>query len=240
MIDTYVAIDLETTGTSPAADKIIEVGAVRVENGSIIDTFSVFVNPGIPISARITEITGIIDRDVADALPIEDIIGKILEYTEGLPILGHNIIFDYSFIKKAASDNGMKFDRYGIDTLRIARRVLMDVPHKNLPALCRYFNIDPGSSHRALDDAVSASKLYNALYKIKPDDEGFEKAVPLKFTVKRDTPITPAQKSFLTALISYHNITMEQPIENLTKSQASRMIDGIIAAKGRIARHPAG
>lgn len=238
MIDTYVAIDLETTGTNPAVDRIIEVGAIKIQNGNVKDVFSTFVNPQIPISPRITEITGITGKDVANAVLIEDIIGDILEYTKDLPILGHNVIFDYSFLKKAAVNNGMKFERNGIDTLKIARRVLPDVPHKNLSALCGYFGIDPGNSHRALDDAISASKLYYALYGVKPDDEGFTNALPLNYTVKRDTPITPAQKSFLTALITYHNIVIEQPVESLTKSQASRMIDGIISTKGRITNHP--
>lgn len=238
MIDTYVAIDLETTGTNPATDKIIEIGAVKIKNAKAVDSFSIFVNPGIPISARITDITGISDSDVADAAPIEHIIKDVLEYTEDLPLLGHNVIFDYSFLKKAAVNSGMKFEKCGIDTLKIARRILTEVPHKNLPALCRHFGINPGNSHRALDDAISASELYYALYSVKPDDEGFVKANPLNYTVKRDTPITPAQKSFLAALAAYHNITMEQPLESLTKSQASRLIDGIISTRGRIVNRP--
>ncbi|MDD6797401.1 MAG: exonuclease domain-containing protein [Clostridia bacterium] len=239
MIDTYVAIDLETTGTNPATDRIIEIGAARVQNGNITDTFSTFVNPEIPISTRITQITGISDKDVKDAPVIKDIIGEILEYTRDMPILGHNVIFDYSFIKKAAVDNRLTFLRSGIDTLKIARRVLPDLPHKNLPVLCGYFGINPGNSHRALDDAISASNVYRALYEVKPDDEGFERALPLNYSVKRDTPITPAQKSYLTALVTYHRVQIEQPIESMTKSQASRMIDSIISEKGRILNRPA-
>lgn len=100
MIDTYVAIDLETTGTNPAEDRIIEVGAAKVECGRVVSTFSTFVNPQISISPRITSLTGITDEDVAGAPVIADIIADMIAYTKDVPILGHNVIFDYSFIKK--------------------------------------------------------------------------------------------------------------------------------------------
>lgn len=238
MIDTYTAIDLETTGVAPSTDRIIEIGMAHITDGVITDTFSSFVNPGIPVSARITEITGITGEDVADAPMIEELIGYVLEYTEGMPLLGHNVSFDYGFIKKAALDNGLGFERCGIDTLKIARRIIPQAQHKNLPALCAYFNIDPGRSHRALDDAISASKLYHAMHSAASDDEGFKKAVPLNYSIKKDTPVTPAQKSFLAALVTYHGIELTQPVEAMTKSQASKMIDEIIATRGRIPRRP--
>lgn len=234
MIDTYVAIDLETTGTNPAEDRIIEVGAAKVENGQIVSTFSTFVNPQISISPRITELTGITDADVADAPVIADIIGDIIEYTKGVPVLGHNVIFDYSFIKKAAVNSKLEFEKEGIDTLKLARRILPELSHKNLPALCGYFKIDPGKSHRALDDAISASRLYYALHEVKPGDELFDKPVVLNYSVKKDSPITPAQKKYLTALAQYHNVAVTAPLESMTKSQASRMIDGIIGQYGKL------
>ena len=234
MIDTYVAIDLETTGTNPAEDRIIEVGAEKVECGRVVSTFSTFVNPQISISPRITSLTGITDEDVAGAPVIADIIADMIAYTKDVPILGHNVIFDYSFIKKAAANSKLEYAKEGIDTLKIARRILPDVPHKNLPALCEHFKIDPGKSHRALDDAISASKLYYALYAVNPEDEMFNKAMVLNYSVKKDSPITPAQKKYLTALAQYHNVAVTVPIDSMTKSQASRMIDGIIGQYGRI------
>ena len=234
MIDTYVAIDLETTGTNPAEDRIIEVGAAKVECGRVVSTFSTFVNPQISISPRITSLTGITDEDVAGAPVIADIIADMIAYTKDVPILGHNVIFDYSFIKKAAANSKLEYAKEGIDTLKIARRILPDVPHKNLPALCEHFKIDSGKSHRALDDAISASKLYYALYAVNPEVEMFNKAMVLNYSVKKDSPITPAQKKYLTALAQYHNVAVTVPIDSMTKSQASRMIDGIIGQYGRI------
>ena len=84
--------------------------------------------------------------------------------------------------------------------------------------LCAYFQINPGNSHRALDDAVSAHQLYYKLYAVKPDDEGFRETLPLNYTVKKDTPVTAAQKRYLAALVSYHGLTLEQDIDSLTKA----------------------
>ena len=106
--------------------------------------------------------------------------------------------------------------------------------NKNLNVLCAYFQINPGNSHRALDDAVSAHQLYYKLYAVKPDDEGFRETLPLNYTVKKDTPVTAAQKRYLAALVSYHGLTLEQDIDSLTKSKASKIIDGIISEHGKL------
>ena len=185
------------------------------------------------ISERITELTGITNEDVKGKPVIADIIGEILEFIGGMPLLGHNIIFDYSFIKKAAVNNSLKFDKDGIDTLKMARRVLPDMPHKGLEYLCGQLDINPGHSHRAYDDAVSAMQLYNKMYEIAPDDMGFESPVQLVYAVKKDSPITEAQTRYLTALLAKHNLAIEESIDNLTKSRASKIIDGIISQYGK-------
>lgn len=234
MINTYIALDLETTGTNPASDRIIEIGAARIVDGNVEDTRSILINPGFEIPERITEITGICDLDVVNAPRIQDVLDDILDFTKDMPILGHNVIFDYSFLKKAAIDGKRTFDRDGIDTLKIARRLLPGLPKKNLPNLCAYFKINPGKSHRALDDALSASRLYEKLYELNPLDEGFEKALPLMYSVKKDSPITPAQRSYLSSLARQHNIELSMPIDEFSKSQASRMIDKILSKYGKI------
>lgn len=233
MINSYIALDTETTGVNPSADRIIEIGMARVVDGRIEDRFETFIDPQIRIPGRITEITGITDDDVKGSPVMADLIGEIIDFTQDLPLLGHNIIFDYSFIKKAAVNNSLTFEKDGIDTLKMARRLLPELPHKNLEFLCAQLGIDPGHSHRAYDDAISAMQLYNRLYELGRDDAGFEEPVKLVYSVKRDTPITPAQKRYLAALVSKHNITLEQPVEAFTKSSASRMIDNIISQYGK-------
>ena len=97
MYDTYVSIDLETTGLNPKRDRIIEIGAIRVEQGQIVEEFSTFVDPGRKLEERITELTGIRDEDLADAPQLDEVFPKLLEFMGELPLLGHSILFDYSF-----------------------------------------------------------------------------------------------------------------------------------------------
>lgn len=96
----------------------------------------------------------------------------------------------------------------------------------------RIFQINPGNSHRALDDAVSAHQLYYRLYEVKPDDEGFRETLPLNYTVRKDTPVTAAQKRYLAALVSYHGLTLEQDIDSLTKSKASKSLMALFRNMG--------
>ena len=121
----------------------------------------------------------------------------------------------------------------GIDTLKIARRLLPELEHKKLSFLSQYLNIDPGRSHRAYDDAVSASVLYGKLEKLKPEDNSFSNTTKLVYVVKKDSPITPPQRRYLAALVEKHNINLEIPVEEMTKSMASRQIDTIIAQYGK-------
>jgi DNA polymerase-3 subunit alpha (Gram-positive type) len=233
VINSYIALDTETTGVNPSEDKIIEIGMARVIDGRIEASYSTLIDPQMKISGRITELTGITDGDVTGKPVIADIIGEIIDFTQDLPLLGHNIIFDYKFIKKAATDNSMQFVKNGIDTLKMARRILPDMPHKGLEYLCAQLGINPGHSHRAYDDAVSAMQLYNRLYELAPNDPGFETAPELVFAVKRDVPATAAQLKYIAALTAKHNIKLNESPEGLTKSRASRIIDGIISAYGK-------
>ena len=233
MINRYVALDIETTGLNPAVDRIIEVGMARVEDGQITQKYSTLVYPGISVSERITELTGIHNEELAGKPRIEEIIGDITRFIGDWPILGHNVTFDFSFLKRAAVNNGYTITDDGIDTLKIARRLLPELEHKNLSFLCQYFNIDPGRSHRAYDDAVSASILYGKLEKLKPEDNSFSNTTKLVYVVKKDSPITPPQRRYLAALVEKHNINLEIPVEEMTKSMASRQIDTIIAQYGK-------
>lgn len=233
MISTYVALDIETTGVNPSLDRIIEIGMAKVVDGVVVDSFSSLIDPQVHISERITELTGIRDEDVKGKTVIDSVIGRIVEFTEGYPLLGHNIIFDYSFIKKAAVNNRMEFERDGIDTLKIARRLLPEMPHKGLEYLCGQLGINPGHSHRAYDDALSAMELYKRLYECNPDDSGFVQTVKLTYSVKRDTPITAAQVRYLNALLVKHGLQVEENVESMTKSGASRLIDRIISQYGK-------
>ena len=233
MLNTYVCIDLETTGLNPKLDKIIEIGAVKVINGEITETFETFVNPGRKLEQRIVELTGIRDEQLADAPYIDEVLPELLAFLEELPLLGHSILFDFSFIKKAAVDRKLSFERQGVDTLKIARRFLTELEHRSLDYLCEYYQI-PHNAHRALADARATVQLYHKLLsQFYQTEDTLFLPTPLLYKVKRDTPATKAQKERLYRLITQHNITLDVDIEKLTRSEASRLTDTFLARYGR-------
>lgn len=234
MINSYISLDLETTGLNPRRDRIIEIGALKVEEGRITDTFCAFVNPGRKLEERIRELTGIRDEDLADAPYIEEALPKLLDFLGEMPLLGHSIGFDFSFLKKAAVDLKLPFEKNGVDTLKISRRYLAGLEHRSLDYLCDYYQI-PHRAHRALEDARATHALYGKLAgdfdagecaEGDPKQNLFE-AAPLRFDVKRDTPITKSQKEQLYRLLERHKIVLNADVERLTRSEAGRVIDQI-------------
>lgn len=233
MIDTYVSIDLETTGLNPKHDKIIEIGAVKVVQGKTESTYSTFVNPGRKLGTSIVELTGIQDEDLAQAPDMGQILEEVLEFLGELPLLGHSILFDYSFLKKAAVDRKLDFEKQGIDTLKIARKYLAFLEHRSLDYLCSYYQI-PHQAHRALADAEATCTLYHKLAEqFYEEEEALFLPKPLVFQVKRDTPATKRQKELLYRLVQQHKIIMDADIEKFTRSEASRFMDKILLKYGR-------
>lgn len=236
--DSYVCIDLETTGLNPKQDKIIEIGAVRVEGGQIAGQWESLVNPGRKLEERIVELTGIHDEQLADAPRIEKVLPEFLAFAGEQILLGHGVLFDYSFVKKAAVNERMTFERQGIDTLRIARKYLQNLESRSLGSLCAYYAI-PHNAHRALEDAKATVALYGKLVQDFYDKEVQEEGKspfhpkPLLYQAKRDTPLTIPQKEQLYKLVDKHKLIIDYEIESLTRSEASRKIDQLLAKYGR-------
>ena len=132
MIDSYIALDLETTGLEPKKEKITEIAALKVEHGQITGRFVTLVNPKRPLTERVVELTGITDDMLKDAPVIENIIGEVLGFIGDLPLLGHNIRFDYSFLKQAAVNQKMEFECEAVDTLKLCRKLMPEQEKKNL------------------------------------------------------------------------------------------------------------
>lgn len=232
---TYVALDLETTGLDPKIDKIIEIGAIRVENGVETGHFQTLVNPHRTLDERVVELTGIDDSMVEDGAELVDILPGFLEFCGELPLLGHRVIFDYSFVKRATVNQGLTFDRKGIDTLKICRGLMPEEEKKNLEAACSYYKVTREGAHRALGDARDAHGLYQ---KLILDGAGrrpdlFEPK-PLIYKVKREQPASKKQKEDLQDLLKYHRIDVPVQIDFLSRNEASRMKDKIISQYGRI------
>ena len=107
----FVVLDLETTGLTPKTDRILEIGAVKVVDGEIKERYSTFINPQMEIPRRITELTGITGDMVKDAPLREEAVRGLVEFCQELPLLGHNILFDYSFVKHDAVNLGLVFEK---------------------------------------------------------------------------------------------------------------------------------
>ena len=243
MIDSFICLDLETTGLNPKTDKIIEIGAIRIENGVETGTFETFVNPGRLLEERIVELTGIKDEDLQEAPTITEVLPQFIEFAKNLPLLGHSVLFDFSFIKKAAVNQKLTFEREGVDTLKIARKYLTELPHRSLGYLCEHYGI-PHHAHRALEDVKATIRLHEILWEQFGKTELLTDAsenkknslfTPAKliYQVKKDSPITKNQKERLYKLIKQHKIEAVYDIDKLTKSEASRYTDRILAEYGR-------
>ncbi len=233
MLDSYISIDLETTGLNPKRDKIIEIGAVKVVHGVCTEAFETFVNPGQKLPERIVELTGITDGMLEGAPYIAEVLPELFAFCGEEPLLGHSILFDYSFLKKAAVDKKITFEKKAVDTLKIARKYLSDLEHRNLDFLCHYYGI-PHHAHRASEDARATHELFLKLCSLfyQEEDVLFQPQ-KLEFKVKRDTPATKAQKERLYALVERHKIEIEFEVDALTRSEASRITDKFLARYGR-------
>ena len=138
----FTAIDVETTGLNPKTEKMIEIGAVKVRDGKIVAKYDSLINPGRKLEERIIELTGITDEMLADAPLPEKVLPEFFDFIGEDILLGHSIMFDYSFLKRAAVNMGLvksKDNRYGIDTLRIARCCLRELESRSLPYLFKYY-----------------------------------------------------------------------------------------------------
>lgn len=237
MTNTYIALDLETTGLRPASDRILEIGAAKIEEGEVTSYYETFVDCGIPIPPQITQLTGITGEMIKGSPQRDEAVKGFLGFSGDLPLLGHNLAFDYSFMKQNAAGMGLPYERRGVDTLKIARICLPDLPKKSLDCLSEYFGIPQEHHHRALDDALTAARLYERLKEefAEKHPHLFE-PVSMSYKAVKEHLATNSQKVYLRDLLKYHRIESDVKIEALTRSEASRMIDGIILQYGRIIR----
>ena len=167
--DTYVVFDLETTGFSAEVDRIIEIGAVKVCNGEIVDRFSTFVNPEIPIPFRIETLTHINDQMVMNAPKIEEILPKFLEFCEDAVMVAHNAEFDTSFIINKAEKIGINVDTTIIDTVLLAQFLMPNLHNYKLDTLTKHLNVVLESHHRAVDDAAATADIFVKMIKMLYD-----------------------------------------------------------------------
>lgn len=164
--NTFVVFDVETTGLDADSCEIIEIGAVKVSGGEIIEKFQTLVRPKKPIPSLITTITEITDEMVKDAPPIEVVIKDFYLFAKGTILSGYNVNFDMKFIQNAARLNNMKFENEVQDVLPLARQKL-DAKNYKLGTVVKALNLTLDNAHRAFFDALATAEVLLALSKIE-------------------------------------------------------------------------
>ena len=214
---------------------------MKVRNGEIIDRFQQLIRPGIALPEKITGLTGITQEELREAEDSEEVIPRLLDFLEDDVILGHSVMFDYSFLKKAAVNQNLwksEQSHLGMDTLRLSRIYLPELPSRRLTDLCLHYGIEH-HAHRALGDAESTSQLYSIFVKKLGKNQTLEERekifapFPLVYKIKRESPIRSQQKQKLYSLLEQHKIIPDYDVEKLTRNEASRIIDRIYFTYGR-------
>ena len=208
MLKSYVAFDVETTGLDPEQNEIIEIGALKVRNGKVVERFMKFIRPTEEISQTITDLTGITNEMVVNAQSREQVIPEFLDFCRD-------------------------FVSQGIDTLKIARKVHGDLESKSLERLCAYYQIENKAAHRAYHDALATAKLYQTLaHYFEEKEPAVFQPMELYYKQKKILPASKRQVEFLTKLIRQKRLSLSFDPDSITKNEASRLIDGIL--NGRI------
>lgn len=156
----FVVFDIETTGFSPTKNRIIEIGAVKVSEGKIVDRFSTFVDPLTPIPFEIEKLTGITDDMVMGAEQIDVVLPRFLEFCEGCILVAHNARFDMSFIMENCDRQGISHDFTYVDTVGIARIFLPGQKKHTLDAVAKALGVSLENHHRAVDDAEATAEIF--------------------------------------------------------------------------------
>lgn len=162
--ESYVVVDVETTGLDPSRDKLIEVAALKVQDSKVVDSFSSLINPGVPVSDFIAELTGITNEQLENAPLAGDVLNELSAFIGYDVLVGHNVNFDINFLY----DNFMRYlnkplSNNFVDTLRLSKKYFKNAPSYKLSLLAKHLNINIEVSHRALDDCETTNRLYTKL-----------------------------------------------------------------------------
>lgn len=237
---TFICFDIETTGLSAARDKITEIGAVKVENGIITDTFSTFANPEMPIPQKITQLTGITDEMVKDAPSQSEAVSAFLEFAGDNVLVAHNAPFDTSFIAKACEDMGREYNYTSIDTVAISRAILTDIKNCKLDTVAKFLRLGEFNHHRATDDAEMLAKIFITLCRRLTDDFGITKTNDINTKIAGgDFKKLPTYHQIILVknktglknlyrLISYSHLNYFYKKPRIPKSELVKYRDGLI------------
>ena len=235
MLCDYVVIDLEMTGLKVKEDKILELGAVRVRNGKQKEIFSEILNPGVVLKKEVTELTGITNEMAQAGSDTEEAMYRFLDFLGEDVLIGQNLSFDVSFISQWAVNHKVTFAPRVVDTLKLARKFLPREQKKDLESLCTFYGIQRENAHRACFDAKETGILFEKLkmefYEKEP--EAFS-PTELHCKMKKQQLASAKQIRYLKSYCEYYKIPMPSLPDQLTRSEASRITDRLIAVHGKM------
>lgn len=195
----YIVFDFETTGLSPRTCSIIEVGALKVRNGEVVDTFSSFINPHEPLPEAIVKLTGITDEDLSNAPDLSAVLPAFISFCEDLPLVAHNAYFDLSFFGHACTKLEINHSVCFIDTLTLSRISFPELPTHKLGDLILCLHLPtPPQNHRAVDDVVCTNYLLLRCLESYPEE----------YTYKYNS----SQKTSLANLVPSGEVSPDHPL----------------------------
>ncbi|MBD5459775.1 MAG: PolC-type DNA polymerase III, partial [Lachnospiraceae bacterium] len=239
--ETYVVFDIETTGFSPVNNRIIEIGAVKVSDGKIVDRYSTFVNPDVPIPFEIEKLTSINDSMVMDSPQIDVILPQFLDFCKGCVLVAHNAGFDMSFIIENAGRLKLPADFTYVDTVGISRILLRDQTKHTLDAVAKTLGISLENHHRAVDDAECTAHIFLKFQKML-EQEGIETLAQVNEKGASDPEAIKKMPTYhciilakndlgrtnLYRLVSASHLKYFRRIPRIPKSEIQRLRDGLI------------
>lgn len=235
MLEDYVVVDLEMTGLNAKTDAILEVGAVRVRGGRQVEEYGALLRTEKPLADKVQELTGITREMVQTGADPERAMAEFFDFLGADILVGQNVIFDYGFLKQWAVNHGIAFEREAADTLKLARRFLPAEQKKDLESLCAYYQIKRARAHRALDDARETGEIFERL-KAEYGAACPEAFLPhpLIYRAKKQMPATGRQMDGLRRYAAYYGIAEAEIPVQMTRSEASRLLDRWILKYGRM------
>ncbi len=234
--DTYTVFDIETSGLTPYDSEIIEIGAVKVKDGVLADSFSRLIKPENKISQFTTNLTGITNALLEDKPPIEEVLPDFLDFIKGTVLVAHNAKFDTGFIRHFALKQGFKFDYPILDTMPLARKLYPDFARHTLDFIAKRLDVELKNHHRAVDDADATAKIFIKMLETLGDTP-FNFEIDPKLCKNRAYHVTILVKNQiglknLYELVSLSNLDYYLRTPRIPKSLLSARREGLLIGSG--------
>ena len=235
----FIVFDIETTGLNPARERITEIGAFRVVDGEIKDKFSTFVNPEKPISAKITELTGITDEMVANAPSEAEAVSAFLEYCgKNAVVVAHNAGFDTSFIKIAAQRNKLDYTLTHIDTLAISRGIFTQLNKHKLDTIAKFLKLGDFNHHRAYDDANMLARIFLVMLQKLSEEFGITKISQINAVLPK--PDFRSFKSFHQIILAKNQAGLKNLYKLISMAHINYFYKKPLIPKSELVKHRSG